>query len=92
MTAAFLSDDPEGASTATRSGQEPRLQVVPPYIKNGIVLFLRSLSSNCPGQTFDLGVESHDDLNNTLGLGVQGLANRARNCGRSVGLRISPGK
>jgi hypothetical protein len=69
-----------------------RLQVVAPYIKEGVVLFLRSLSRNCPAQTFDLGVESRDDLNDTLVCVLEGLANRAWNCGRSVELLISRGK
>jgi phage terminase large subunit-like protein len=53
-----------------------RLQVVAPYIKNGTVLFPRSGCEELLGQIFNLGVESHDDLNDALVYLLQGLANQ----------------
>ena len=53
-----------------------RLQVVAPYIKNGTVLFPRSGCEELLGQMFNLGVESHDDLNDALVYLLQGLANQ----------------
>ena len=52
-----------------------RLQVVAPYIKNGTVLFPRSGCEQLLGQIFNLGVESHDDLNDALVYLLQGLVN-----------------
>jgi predicted phage terminase large subunit-like protein len=51
-----------------------RLQVVAPYIKNGTVLFPRSGCEQLLGQIFNLGVESHDDLNDAMVYLLQGLA------------------
>lgn len=53
-----------------------RLQVVAPYIKNGTVLFPRSGCEELLGQMFNLGVESHDDLNDACVYLIQGLANQ----------------
>ena len=53
-----------------------RLQVVAPYIKNGTVLFPRSGCEQLLGQIFNLGVESHDDLNAALVYLLQGLVNQ----------------
>jgi predicted phage terminase large subunit-like protein len=53
-----------------------RLQVVAPYIKNGTVLFPRSGCEELLGQIFNLGVESHDDLNDALVYLLQGLADK----------------
>jgi predicted phage terminase large subunit-like protein len=53
-----------------------RLQVVAPYIKNGTVLFPRAGCEELLGQIFNLGVESHDDLNDALVYLLQGLANQ----------------
>jgi hypothetical protein len=47
-------------------GKRARLQVVAPYIKNGTVLFPRSGCEELLGQIFNIGVESHDDLNDAL--------------------------
>jgi phage terminase large subunit-like protein len=52
------------------------LQVVASYIKNGTVLFPRSCCEELLGQIFNLGVESHDDLNDALVYLLQGLANQ----------------
>lgn len=51
-----------------------RLQVVAPYIKNGTVLFPRGGCEQLLGQIFNLGVESHDDLNDAMVYLLQGLA------------------
>ena len=40
-----------------------RLQVVALHIRNGTVLFPRTGCVQLLGQMFNLGVESHDDLN-----------------------------
>jgi phage terminase large subunit-like protein len=53
-----------------------RLQVVAPYIKNGTVLFPRSGCEELLGQMFNLGVESHDDLNDALVYLLQGLVSQ----------------
>ena len=53
-----------------------RLQVVAPYIKNGTVLFPRSGCEELLGQIFNLGVESHDDLNDAMVYLLQGLADQ----------------
>jgi phage terminase large subunit-like protein len=53
-----------------------RLQVVAPYIKNGTVLFPRTGCEQLLGQMFNLGVESHDDLNDAAVYLIQGLANQ----------------
>lgn len=53
-----------------------RLQVVAPYIKNGTVLFPRSGCEELLGQIFNLGVESHDDLNDALVYLLQGLVSQ----------------
>lgn len=53
-----------------------RLQVVAPYIKNGTVRFPRSGCEELLGQMFNLGVESHDDLNDALVYLLQGLVNQ----------------
>jgi phage terminase large subunit-like protein len=53
-----------------------RLQVVAPYIKNGTVLFPRSGCEQLLGQMFNLGVESHDDLADSLVYLLQGLVNQ----------------
>ena len=55
-----------------------RLQVVAPLIRNGTVLFPRTGCEELLGQIFNLGVESHDDLNDAAvymltGLMQQGL-------------------
>jgi hypothetical protein len=49
-----------------------RLQVVAPYIKNGTVLFPRSGCEELLGQMFNLGVESHDDLNERARVPIAG--------------------
>jgi hypothetical protein len=46
------------------------------YIKNGTVLFPRSGCEELLGQIFNLGVESHDDLNGPLVYLLQGLADQ----------------
>jgi phage terminase large subunit-like protein len=53
-----------------------RLQVVAPYIKNGTVLFPRMGCEELLGQMFNLGVESHDDLNDACVYLLQGLADQ----------------
>jgi predicted phage terminase large subunit-like protein len=53
-----------------------RLQVVAPYIKNGTVLFPRVGCEELLGQMFNLGVESHDDLNDALVYLLQGLVSQ----------------
>jgi predicted phage terminase large subunit-like protein len=53
-----------------------RLQIVAPYIKNGTVLFPRSGCEELLGQMFNLGVESHDDLNDALVYLLQGLVSQ----------------
>jgi predicted phage terminase large subunit-like protein len=53
-----------------------RLQVVAPYIKNGTVLFPRAGCEQLLGQMFNLGVESHDDLNDALVYLLQGLVSQ----------------
>jgi phage terminase large subunit-like protein len=53
-----------------------RLQVVAPYIRNGTVLFRRTECEELLGQMFNLGIESHDDLNNARVYLIQGLANQ----------------
>jgi phage terminase large subunit-like protein len=53
-----------------------RLQVVAPYIKNGTVLFPRTGCEELLGQIFNLGVESHDDLNDALVYLLQGLVSQ----------------
>jgi phage terminase large subunit-like protein len=53
-----------------------RLQVVAPYIKNGTVLFPRTGCEQLLGQIFNLGVESHDDLNDALVYLLQGLVSQ----------------
>lgn len=53
-----------------------RLQVVAPYIRNGTVLFPRSGCEELLGQMFNLGIESHDDLNDACVYLIQGLANQ----------------
>lgn len=55
-----------------------RLQVVAPYIKNGVVLFPRTGCDQLLAQLFGFGVEAHDDLLDALvylilGLVQQGL-------------------
>lgn len=52
-----------------------RLQVVAPYIKNGVVLFPRTGCEELLGQLFNLGVDSHDDMCDSLVWLLQGLAN-----------------
>lgn len=47
--------------------------MVAPYIKNGTVLFPRVGCEELLGQMFNLGVESHDDLNDALVYLLQGL-------------------
>ena len=47
-----------------------------PYIKNGTALFPRSGCEKLLGQMFNLGVESHDDLNDTLVYLLQGLVSQ----------------
>ncbi len=53
-----------------------RLQVVAPYIRNGTVLFPRTGCEELLGQMFNLGIESHDDLNDACVYLIQGLANQ----------------
>jgi len=53
-----------------------RLQVVAPYIKNGTVLFPRTGCEQLLGQIFNLGVDSHDDLCDSMVWLLQGLANQ----------------
>lgn len=53
-----------------------RLQVAAPYIKNGTALFPRTGCEELLGQVFNLGVESHDDLCDSLTYLLQGLANQ----------------
>ena len=50
--------------------------MVAPYIKNGAVRFPRTGCQELLGQTFDLGVESHDDLNDALVYLLQGLVSQ----------------
>lgn len=50
-----------------------RLQVVAPYIKNGTVLFPRAGCEQLLGQVFNLGIDSHDDLCDSLVWLIQGL-------------------
>jgi len=72
MERAMLPVVPMKPTTDKRS----RLQVVAPYIKNGTVLFPRSGCEELLGQIFNLGVESHDDLNDGLVWLIQGLVNQ----------------
>ena len=53
-----------------------RLQVVAPCIKNGTVLFHRSRCEELLGQISNLGVESHDDLNDACVYLLQGSEDR----------------
>lgn len=53
-----------------------RLQVVAPYIKNGTVLFPRNGCEELLEQMFNLGVESHGDLNDALVYLLQGFVNQ----------------
>lgn len=56
-----------------QGNKRARLHVVAPYIKNGTVLFPRSGCEELLGQIFNLGVESHDDLNDAMVYMLQGL-------------------
>ena len=53
-----------------------RLQVIAPYIRNGSVLFPRTGCEQLLGQVFNLGVESHDDLNDACVYLIQGLVDQ----------------
>jgi hypothetical protein len=72
MERALLPVVPMKPTTDKRS----RLQVVAPYIKNGIVQFPRSGCEQLLGQIFNLGVESHDDLCDGLVWLLQGLVSQ----------------
>ena len=71
----FTSEVPILSGSAVPQGdRRARLQVVAPHIKNGTVLFPRSGCEELLGQIFNIGVESHDDLNDALVYLLQGLA------------------
>jgi predicted phage terminase large subunit-like protein len=53
-----------------------RLQVVAPYIENGMVLFPRPGCEELLGQMVNLGFESHDDLNDALVYLLQSLVSQ----------------
>jgi hypothetical protein len=72
MERALIAGRADEAPTDKRS----RLQGVAPHIKNGTVLFPRTGCEQLLGQIFNLGVESHDDLCDTLVWLIQGLVNQ----------------
>jgi phage terminase large subunit-like protein len=53
-----------------------RLQVVAPYVSNGTVLFIRTGCEELLGQMFNLGIESHYDLNDALVYLLQALVSQ----------------
>ncbi len=69
MERALLPVIPMRPTTDKRS----RLQTVAPLIRNGTVLFPRTGCEELLGQIFNLGVESHDDLNDGLTTLLQGF-------------------
>ncbi len=70
MQRAMLPVTPMKPTTDKRS----RLQVVAPYIKNGIVLFPRTGCEELLGQIFNLGIDAHDDLCDSVVWLLQGFA------------------
>jgi predicted phage terminase large subunit-like protein len=72
MERAMLPVIPMKPTTDKRS----RLQVVATYIKNGTVLFPRVGCEQLLGQIFNLGVDSHDDLCDSMVWLIQGLVNQ----------------